>query len=134
MSLKIRIITPDKIVWDKTTTEVILPSTTGPVGILNDHAPLITALDIGVLRIKTGDNWEPIVVLGGFAEIDNNNVVVLVNGVEVIKKGNIPKAFDDVTDASLALENAQTDKEKLKAAQNLKRVAARAQALSFYPN
>ena len=134
MSLKIRIITPDKIVWDKTTTEVILPSTTGPVGILNDHASLITALDIGVLRIKTGDNWEPIVVLGGFAEIEDNNVVVLVNGVEVIKKGNIAKAFDDVTDASSALENAKTDKEKLKAAQNLKRLAARAQALSFYPN
>ena len=133
MSLKIRIITPDKIVWNTTTTEVILPSTTGPLGILNDHAPLITALDIGVLRIKTNDSWEPIILLGGFAEINNNNnIIVLVNGVEEIKKGDVTAAFNEVEDASLVLENAKTDKEKLKASQNLKRIASRAQALTFF--
>ena len=131
MSLKIRIITPDKIVWNTTTTEVILPSTTGPLGILNDHAPLITALDIGVLRIKTNDSWEPIILLGGFAEI-NNNIIVLVNGVEEIKKGDVTAAFNEVEDASLVLENAKTDKEKLKASQNLKRIASRAQVLTFF--
>ena len=83
MSLKIRIITPDKIVWNTTTTEVILPSTTGPLGILNDHAPLITALDIGVLRIKTNDSWEPIILLGGFAEI-NNNIIININIIPII--------------------------------------------------
>ena len=69
MSLKIRIITPDKIVWNTTTTEVILPSTTGPLGILNDHTPLITALDMGVLRIKTNDSWEPIILLAGLLKL-----------------------------------------------------------------
>ena len=131
MSLKIRIITPDKIVWNTTTTEVILPSTTGPLGILNDHAPLITALDIGVLRIKTNDSWEPIILLGGFAEI-NNNIIVLVNGVEEIKKGDVTAFFNEVEDVSSVLENAKTDKEKLKASQNLKRIASRAQALTFF--
>ena len=131
MSLKIRIITPDKIVWNTTTTEVILPSTTGPLGILNDHAPLITALDIGVLRIKTNDSWEPIILLGGFAEINNNNIIVLVL-VEEIKKGDVTAAFNEVEDASLVLENAKTDKEKLKASQNLKRIASRAQGFTFF--
>ena len=66
--------------------------------ILNDHTPLITALDIGVLRIKTNDSWEPIILLGGFAEI-NNNIIVLVNGVEEIKKGDVTAAFNEVEDA-----------------------------------
>ena len=99
--------------------------------ILNDHPPLITALDIGVLRIKTNDSWEPIILLGGFAEI-NNNIIVLVNGVEEIKKGDVTAAFNEVEDASLVLENAKTDKEKLKASQNLKRIASRAQVLTFF--
>ena len=57
----------------------------GPLGI-EWSSPLITNLDIGVLRIKTNDSWEPIILLDGFAEINNNNVIVLVNGVEEIKK------------------------------------------------
>ena len=86
---------------------------------------------MGVLRIKTNDSWEPIILLGGFAEI-NNNIIVLVNGVEEIKKGDVTAAFNEVEDASLVLENAKTDKEKLKASQNLKRIASRAQVLTFF--
>jgi F-type H+-transporting ATPase subunit epsilon len=50
MSLNVRVITPDQTVWDAPADEVILPSSTGQVGILSDHAPLLTALDIGVMR------------------------------------------------------------------------------------
>ena len=59
-------------------------------------------------------------------------IIVLVNGVEEIKKGDVTAAFNEVEDASLVLENAKTDKEKLKASQNLKRIASRAQALTFF--
>ena len=84
MSLKIRVITPDKIVWNTPAEEVVLPSTTGQLGILNDHAPLITALEIGVLRLKLENNWKPLILLGGFAEVENNEVTILVNGVEIL--------------------------------------------------
>ena len=89
MSLKIRVITPDKIVWNTPAEEVVLPSTTGQLGILNDHAPLITALEIGVLRVKLENSWKPMILLGGFAEVENNEATILVNGV---KK---PKINDD---------------------------------------
>jgi F-type H+-transporting ATPase subunit epsilon len=69
MSLKIRVITPERIVWNTTAEEVILPSTTGQLGILNDHAPLITALEIGVLRVKLENNWKPIILLGGLLKL-----------------------------------------------------------------
>ena len=74
MSLKIRVITPDKIVWNTPAEEVVLPSTTGQLGILNDHAPLITALEIGVLRVKLENSWKPMILLGGFAEVELRNL------------------------------------------------------------
>ena len=131
MSLKIRVITPDKIVWNTPAEEVVLPSTTGQLGILDNHAPLITALEIGVLRVKLENNWKPMILLGGFAEVENNEVTILVNGVEEVTDGDLPAARSELEQASIALESAQTDKEKIEASQNLKKVSARVQALTF---
>ena len=77
MSLNIRVITPDRIVWDATAEEIILPSSTGQLGILKDHAPLLTALDIGVMRLKTAGNWTSIILVEGFAEVEDNKVTIL---------------------------------------------------------
>ena len=74
MSLNVRVITPDKVVWDASAEELILPSSTGQLGILTDHAPLLTALDIGVMRIRPGKDWQSIALMGGFAEVENNEV------------------------------------------------------------
>ena len=46
MALHISIIAPDRTVWDADAEEVILPSSTGQLGILRCHAPLLTALDV----------------------------------------------------------------------------------------
>jgi ATP synthase F1 epsilon subunit len=74
MSLNVRVITPDKVVWDAMADELILPSSTGQIGILTDHAPLLTALDIGVMRLKTDAGWSSIVLMEGFAEVEENKV------------------------------------------------------------
>jgi F-type H+-transporting ATPase subunit epsilon len=109
----------------------VLPSTTGQLGILNDHAPLISALEIGVLRVKLEDNWKPIILLGGFAEVVDNVVTILVNGVEEVTEGDLAEAKNELEKTSIELENAQTDKEKIEASQKLKKVSARVQALTF---
>jgi F-type H+-transporting ATPase subunit epsilon len=131
MSLTIKVITPDRVVWNKTTNEAILPSTTGQLGILTSHASLITAIEIGVLRIRNEDNWMPIILLGGFAEVENDVITVLVNGVEEIKDANMDILKEELERASLRLENAVTDREKIEASQNLKRISAKVQALTF---
>jgi F-type H+-transporting ATPase subunit epsilon len=92
MSLNVRVITPDKIVWDATSEELILPSSTGQLGILTDHAPLLTALDIGVMRLKNGTDWTSIVLMEGFAEIENNKVTILCNGAEEASSIDATKA------------------------------------------
>jgi F-type H+-transporting ATPase subunit epsilon len=82
MSLNVCVITPDRVVWDAKADEIILPSSTGQLGILSDHAPLLTALDIGVMRLKADGNWLSIVLMEGFAEVENNKVTILCNGAE----------------------------------------------------
>ena len=79
MSLNVRVITPDKVVWDASAEEIILPSSTGQLGILTDHAPLLTALDIGPIIICQQANWTTLALIGGFALVQENQVTILVN-------------------------------------------------------
>ena len=65
MSLNVRVITPDRVVYDAQADELILPSSTGQLGILTNHAPLLTALDIGVMRLKASGKWISIVLFMG---------------------------------------------------------------------
>jgi F-type H+-transporting ATPase subunit epsilon len=82
MVMNIRVLTPDRIICSTTADEVVLPGVTGQIGVLDGHASLITALDTGLLRIKLDQKWTPIILCGGLAEIDRNQVTVLVNDVE----------------------------------------------------
>ena len=131
LSTPMLVITPDRIVWNTSADEVVLPSTSGQIGILPNHAPLITTLEIGVLRLKFEGNWKPIIVLGGFAEIEDDEIIILVNGVEEIISSDLGEVKSAVEKASENLSNAQTDKEKIEGSQNLKKAAARLQAISF---
>ncbi len=129
MTLTVRVITPGQTVWDGTAQEVILPSMSGQLGVLTDHIPLLTALDIGVMQIKAGGKWLPLVVLGGFAEVENNEVTVLVNGAEPGTKLDAAQVQAELNAAEAALAKAVTRKEKLDATQQLKQARARLQAV-----
>ena len=130
MTLNIRVIAPDKTVWDTKAEEVILPSSTGQLGILTGHIPLLTALDIGVMRVRTDKEWKPVILLGGFAEVDNNNITILVNGVEESQHLDITIAQTQLEEATNILSKAETSKEKIDATQNLRKARARVQALN----
>lgn len=131
MALNIRIITPDKVVFDKSVDEVILPSSTGQVGILNNHAPLLTALDIGVMRLKVSEKWSPMVVMGGFAEVKDNQLIVLVNGAEEVSAIDKASAEKDLEVALELFNSVETPKEKIDATQELRKAKARLQALTI---
>nr|YP_009163582.1 ATP synthase CF1, subunit epsilon [Triparma laevis]BAS19036.1 ATP synthase CF1, subunit epsilon [Triparma laevis] len=131
MTINIRVITPDRIVCSTTAEEIILPSTTGQLGILDGHAPLITALDIGVLRIKMDQKWTPMILFGGFAEIDQDQITILVNDVEEAASLKLDEVTAALEQATLAVENAETNREKIEASQNLKKASARVQAATF---
>jgi F-type H+-transporting ATPase subunit epsilon len=128
MSLHISIISPDRTVWDSNAEEVILPSSTGQIGILRGHAPLLTALDIGVMRVRIDKDWIPIVLMGGFAEIQNDQLIILVNAAEEGAKIDKDQAQKELEKMTLLFNEATSSKERIEATQNLRRARARVQA------
>jgi F-type H+-transporting ATPase subunit epsilon len=107
MSLTVRVITPDNTVWDSTAEEVVLPSTTGQLGILSGHAPLLSALDVGVMRLRPQKDWLSIAIAGGFAEVEENEVTILVNSAERGDDIDSEQARQSYEEAQARLEKAK---------------------------
>jgi F-type H+-transporting ATPase subunit epsilon len=130
MSLNVRVITPDKVVWDAMAEELILPSSTGQLGILTDHAPLLTALDIGVMRLKSDAGWTSIVLMEGFAEVEDNKVTILCNGAQEGSSIDLKTAQEELEKVTLLVDEATTKKEKIEATIELRKAKARLQPLN----
>lgn len=125
MALQVRVITPGQTVLDDSVEEVILPSSSGQVGILSGHAPLLTALESGVVRIRTND-WENIAITDGFAEVEENVVKVLVNAATKGSDINLEEARQSFEAAKTVFENTSSDDAKayFDARQEFKRTRA----------
>ena len=131
MSLTLRVLAPDQSVFDDIAEEIILPSTTGLLGVLPGHISMVTAIDFGVLRILRNGNWESIALTGGFAEVESNEVTVLVNNAEMGKNIDSAKAEADLELAKNQFNQANTQKtstEKVKAQEILNKAKAWFQA------
>ncbi|MGB1622415.1 MAG: ATP synthase F1 subunit epsilon [Synechococcus sp.] len=131
MSLTLRVLAPDQNVFDGSADEVILPSTTGQIGILPGHISLLTAIDVGVLRVRANGGWNSIALMGGFAEVDSDEVTVLVNSAELGSAidGSAAEAdFQKASTAVAGMEGQPASPEKLKAQQQLNMARARMQA------
>ena len=83
MTLQVCIMTPDRIFWNDQADEIILPTNTGQMGVLTNHAPLITALDIGVTLIRSNADWIPVALMGGFALVKQNRTYISRKCVEI---------------------------------------------------
>ena len=131
MSLTLRVLAPDQNVFDDTADEIILPSTTGLLGILPGHISMVTAIDFGVLRVLKNGNWDSIALTGGFAEVESNEVTVLVNKAEMGKNINSVQAEAELEQAKSQLSQAEDKKnntEKIKAQEILNKAKAWFQA------
>lgn len=131
MALTVRVITPDKTVWDDSVEEIILPSTTGQLGILAGHAPLLTALDVGVMRVRPAKDWKAIALMGGFAEVENDEVKVLVNSAQMgdeIDRENARTQFEAAQKQFNEAQGSEERQKLIQATQAFKRARARYQA------
>nr|YP_009673839.1 ATP synthase CF1 epsilon subunit [Cuscuta bonafortunae]QDF46573.1 ATP synthase CF1 epsilon subunit [Cuscuta bonafortunae] len=80
--LKLYVLTPNQIVWDSEVEQIILSTKSGQIGILPDHIPIATVLDIGILKIYYNGQWLSIALMGGVARIAKNAITIFVNYVE----------------------------------------------------
>ena len=130
MSLQICILTPDRVFWNEEAEEIILPTNTGQMGVLTNHAPIITALEIGIMSLRTQKEWISVALMGGFALVKQNQVTVLVNSAESKETVNSSEAEQAFLEAKEQLEKAIKQKEKVEANFAFKRARARYQLVS----
>lgn len=129
MNLQIRVVTPDQVFLDKEVDEIILPTNTGLMGVLKNHAPLITAIEVGVMLFRVNKEWTSIALMGGFGFVKQNRITVLVNEAESEATIDPVEAEKDFNLAKQQLEEAKGQKQKVEANFSFKRARARYQVI-----
>lgn len=76
--LQLKIVSPEKIVYEGEAESVFVPGTLGQFEILTDHAPIISTLEKGELSYKTATGLEKLEILGGFISVKRNEVKACV--------------------------------------------------------
>lgn len=122
--LNLEIVTPEKKVLSEAVDAVTIPTASGEVGILENHAPLISALKAGILSYSKAGATERMVIAGGFLEVSQNNISVLADTAERADEIDVEaaKAEREASERELSQwkgteEDLETEKERLEKAQ-----------------
>jgi F-type H+-transporting ATPase subunit epsilon len=91
-SLKLDIVTAERIVYSEEVDVVIAPGTEGQLGILPHHAPLMTILQAGELVARRGGEEDIMAISGGFLEVRPDRVIVLADSAERAEEIDIERA------------------------------------------
>ena len=106
--LTLDIVTPEARVYSDTIDTVVIPTTSGEVGILPGHIPLLTQVTAGDLRITKNAKTETLVIGDGFAEIENDRVSILAENAITEEKIDPAAAEAARARAEEALKNRDT--------------------------
>jgi len=79
--LQLQVITPSRVIVDEIVDEVVAPGVLGEFGILPGHVPFITLLAEGEIKYKRGSSEQKLSVEGGLAEVRDDKVTILTDGV-----------------------------------------------------
>nr|YP_010385627.1 CF1 subunit epsilon [Krameria erecta]UPN63393.1 CF1 subunit epsilon [Krameria erecta] len=130
MTLNLCVLTPNRIVWDSEVKEIILSTNSGQIGILPNHAPIATAVDIGILRIHLDGQRLTMALMGGFARIGNNEITILVNDAEKGSDIDPQEAQQTLEMAEANLKKAKGKRQTIEANLALKRARTRVEAIN----
>lgn len=76
--LKLKLVSPEKIEYDGEVESVLVPGTLGKFEILDNHAPIISSLEKGIVEYKTASGKQRVEIIGGFVAVQHNEVNVCV--------------------------------------------------------
>jgi F-type H+-transporting ATPase subunit epsilon len=117
MPLLLEIVTPERLAYSDTVDAVNLPGIEGELGVLPHHAPLVTMLGVGELRIRKGGEEESFAIIGGFLQVRPDRVVVMAETADMASEIDLEKAQAARRAAEQVLEDtARTDVADLAAA------------------
>jgi len=111
-NISFKIITPEKLVYEDSVSQVTLPTASGQITVLEDHIPLVSILSVGELYTKKENGEEVFLsVAGGFVKIANNQVSVLADTAERAEDIDLEKAQEAKQKAEEALEKARNEED-----------------------
>lgn len=120
--LTVNIVTPSGIVYDHRATLLVVPAMAGQLGIMANHEPIITPLEIGEIRVKRTDDparEDAIAVNGGFMEVSHNVASIVADSAERARDIDIRRAQSAKERAQNAIKTASehNDTDELRRAQ-----------------
>lgn len=123
--LRVEVVTAERTVLETEADMVILPGVEGQLGILPRHAPLITALAPGEIRLKQGGGEQELAVSGGFVEVWDNKVTVLADAAERAEEIDLARAEEAMRRAQERIRSRASDVDLERALRSLQRAAVR---------
>lgn len=92
MSIRCEIVSQDRMVWEGDADIVIVPGESGDMGILPNHAPLLSTLRFGFLKVRSKDNEEIFTIAGGVIEVQPDLITVLADSAENVEEIDVARA------------------------------------------
>jgi F-type H+-transporting ATPase subunit epsilon len=92
MSIRCEIVSQDRIVFQGDADMVLLPGTEGEMGILPHHAPLLTTLKYGIIKVRSQGQESIFTVAGGIAEIQPDLITILADAAENVEEIDVLRA------------------------------------------
>ena len=124
--LDIDIVTAERLIYsDKEVDEIIAPGVEGELGVLTLHAPLLTMIQPGVLRIVKGGDEVEMAITGGFIEVRENRVTILADAAERAEEIDAVRAEEARRRAQRRLEERVAEEDLARAEASLARALAR---------
>src|SRR5436305_15198765 len=99
----LEIVTPERLAYSGEVDSVQVPGSEGELGILPHHAPLVSMLGIGELRIRTGGSEELFAIAGGFVQVRPDKVVVMAETADMASEIDLERAQEAPREAERAL-------------------------------
>jgi F-type H+-transporting ATPase subunit epsilon len=127
-TLHLQVATPERQLVDEAVTRVEIPGKNGYLGILPEHAPLLSELGAGVLSYSSESQEKLVAIDGGFLEVLDNEVRVLAEHAEFGKDINPEQARQQVTEAQGAVDRAASAPDSKSALRKLAAAQARLDA------
>ena len=116
MPLQLEIVTPERLAYSDTVDSVQLPGSEGELGVLPPHAPRVSTLGVGELRIRKGGAEESFAIVGGFLQVRPDRVVVMAETADLASDIDLEKAQEARREAEKALESGYQEGADLAAA------------------
>ncbi len=116
MAILLEIVTPERLAYSDEVDAVVLPGSEGELGVLPHHAPLVSTLGVGELRIRKGGNEESFAIVGGFVQVRPDKVVVMAETADLASEIDLEKAEEARREAERALESGYHEGADLSAA------------------